>query len=350
MKALMLHSEDSAVGFYRIWQPAKYLEKLGWEVARTKDSIETLPIDGEDGWEGLGRGTDIIVAQRPEAVENVALFMAMRDHFGAPFVYEIDDNIYDVAESSTAYKYWYPGSPRIAIVETLIKNADAVTVTTEALRDAYSHLNDTIYVLPNCQDPEFWKFKKSKPNKNFTIGWAGSSTHYDDLKSIWRPMKKFLRNHRDVRFKVVGAKCDFLVDHPQVDISTEWSHISKYPQYLADLNFDVGVVPVVSRPFNLGKSNIKWQEYTMVGVPTIASDLGEYKEIKNGTTGFLAKDDITWNHYLEKLYDDRELGAAIAVNSKQYVLKNCNIANRITDYDDAYRNIIRKYKSSQSST
>ena len=343
MKALMLHSENSAVGYYRIWQPAKYLKKSGWDVARIKDEFHVMPIDGEDSWESLGEGSDIIVAQRPEQTENVAMFMAMREHFNAPFVYEIDDNIYDVAESSTSYVYWHKDSPRIKIVNYLIENADAVTVTTEGLKETFSHLNKNIYVLPNCQDEDVWKVKPAKPNKHFTIGWAGSSTHYDDLKLIWRPLKRFLRNHKDARFLCIGLNADFLEGHPQVEINTDWVSIHDYPQRLADLNFDIGLVPLVNRPFNIGKSNIKWQEYSMVGTPTIASSVGEYAKLEHNKTLLLAKSDLEWEHYLEKLYDDAKLRETLASNGKQYVIKNCNIKNEVWRWNEAYREIIGKH-------
>lgn len=345
MKATMLHSENSAVGFYRVWQPAKYLKRIGWDVATVDDEMHTVKVDGENGMEGLIKGSDIIVAQRPEHVENVALFMAMRDVCNAPFVFEIDDNIYDVARSSIAYQHWYPGSPRILTVELLMREANAITVTTEELKRVYSKFNKNIYVIPNMQDPEWWDIKKKK-SKQFTIGWAGSATHYDDLKMIWRPIKKFLRNHKDARFKVVGSNCDFLSGHPQVDIVTKFAGIRDYPQYLADLAFDVGVIPVVNRDFNLGKSNIKWQEYSMAGIPSIASNIGEYKEIEHEVTGLLAGDSDSWLLNLERLYDDKQLRDDLSNTAKQYILKNLNIKERIGEYDRIYRNIIKQYKSS----
>lgn len=345
MKSTMLHSENSAVGMYRIWQPAKYLKKMGWETALTDDEMHQMKVDGTDGMEGLARGSDIIVAQRPENIENVALFMAMRDQFQAPFVFEIDDNIYDISKSSIAYQHWYPGSPRVLVVELLMREADAITVTTENLKQLYSKFNDNIYVIPNMQDPEIWDIKMKK-SKDFTIGWAGSATHYDDLKMIWKPIKKFLHTHEDAIFKVVGANCDFLEGHPQVDIVTKFAGIRDYPQYLADLAFDIGVIPVVHRDFNLGKSNIKWQEYSMANIPTIASNIGEYKEIEHGVTGLLTNDDNSWLYNLEKLYDDKQLREDLSSNAKQYILKNLNIKERIGEYDRIYRDIIRKYKSS----
>lgn len=350
MKALMAHSENSAVGYYRIWQPAKYLEMMGWDIQLTPRKAKPIPIEGKGSWDEMGKGCDIMVWQRPEAVENIALFLAMRDEHKAPFIFEMDDNIYDVAKTSTAYKYWNPntldGQARIQVVEMIMQDANAITVTTESLRDTYSHLNDNIYVLPNYQDPEWWKGVKTKHNKDkFIIGWAGSSTHYDDLRSIWRPVKKFLRYHPDAIFKVVGAKADFLVDHPQVEVSTDWVYVDDYPQALADFGFDVGLTPLTNRPFNQGKSNIKWQEYSMIEVPTIASNVGPYQSIEHGVDGFKCNNDTEWHFNLTRMYDDVELRKRIGRQAKQKVVKDYNIESKIGEWDRVYRDVISKFKS-----
>lgn len=349
MRALMAHSEDSAVGYYRIWQPAKYLEKIGWDIRMTEREPKDRPIEGKGSWDELGKGCDLMVWQRPEQVENIALFLAMRDIHKAPFIFEMDDNIYDVAKSSTAYAYWNPntieGRTRIQVVEMIMQDANALTVSTEELKSVYSHLNKNIYVLPNYQDTDFWQGAKRKQEDKLVIGWAGSSTHYDDLKTIWRPMKKFLRYHKNAIFRVVGVKADFLVDHPQVEISTDWAYIDDYPKKLASYNFDIGLVPVVNRPFNLGKSNIKWQEYSMLEIPTIASNIGEYKQIEHEKTGFLATEEYQWLHYLELLADSPELRKTIGRQAKQKVVNDYNIEKRIYERDHIYREVIDRFKS-----
>ena len=344
----MSHSEDSAVGYYRVWQPAKYLEKIGWKVIQTDRKAKLIPIEGKNSWSSMTKGADLFVLQRPEQAESVALGLALRDHFNIPYVLEIDDNIYDVASNSVAFKFWNPntleGQSRIEIAEMMMQDADALTVTTEGLKEAYSKLNKNIYVLPNYQDLDFWK-AKTKPSEHLTIGWAGSATHYDDLKMIWRPIKKFLRNNKNARFKVVGVNADFLKDHPQVEIDMNWVYIDNYPEALASYGFDIGLIPIVNRDFNLGKSNIKWQEYSMLEIPTIASNLGEYKAIEHGVTGFLANDDTMWLHYLEKLADSPELRKTIGEQSKQKIINDYNIEKRIHDRDNTYRTIIDNFKS-----
>jgi glycosyltransferase involved in cell wall biosynthesis len=351
LKALMLHSENSAVGKYRIWQPAKYLERIGWDISRIPDATEAIKVDhkedGDECWECRAQGSDIVVMQRPDQPDSIALAMALREQYDCPLVFEVDDNIYDVAKSSTSYQYWYPGSPLIEIAELMMKEADALTVSTPELVQVYKHLNPNIYVLPNYQDPEDWEQvvrKAADPNK-VVIGWQGSSTHYDDLHLIRRPLKKLLRNYPKVEFHVQGLNADFLADHPQIKISTQWSKPAQWPKRLGSLGYDIGIAPVVDRPFNRGKSNIKWQEYSMVGIPTVASRVGEYKEIEHGVTGFLARDESEWYFYLEQLVKHLEQRESIGQQAHQYTLEHNLMGENIAKWDAAYRDIIRIYKS-----
>lgn len=361
MKALMIHSENSAVGLYRIWRPAKWLVKAGWDIARIPDQSKRIPTnrnyDGPDlelqksarelgSWEEMGEGCDIIVMQRPDNPDSLVLALAMREQFDCPLVFEVDDNIYDVAKSSSSYKYWYPGSPLFEIAELLMYQADAITVSTPALVDVYRHLNPNIYVLPNYQDTEDWAGAEPVHEAGkVVIGWQGSSTHYDDLRMIRRPLKKILRNYPNVILRTFGMQVDFLADHPQVEqASRAFTKPYDWPKKSATLGFDIGIAPVVERPFNVAKSNIKWQEYSMLSIPTVASRVGEYKQIESGITGFLASSEDEWYAHLERLVRDEQLRQTIGAQAKGHVLSDLTIEANIGKWNDAYNRIIADYR------
>lgn len=347
-RALMLHSENSAVGLYRIWRPAKWLERNGWEIVRLPDAIPAkIPIDHKDHadydycWECLMDGIDLIVMQRADNPDVLALVMAMADLQQCPIIYDIDDDIYDIGPSSPAYEFFYPGSPLFEVVETMMRNVHALTVSTPALKERYKEFNPNIFVLPNAQDTEYWNGLQTSPDPAYvTIGWAGGHHHYDDLHMLRRPLKKLMRNYPNVRLKLNGLRPDFLENHPQVIIETEFVHCNDYPKKLQEMGFDIGLAPVVDRPFNRGKSNIKWQEYSMAGIPTIASKVGEYKEIQHEVTGLLADSEDSWYFWMEKLVKDAELRKTLAKNAKEYVETNCNITERVKDYDAVYKEVM----------
>lgn len=357
----MLHSENSAVGKYRIWQPAKYLERGGWSVQRIPDEPTPIPNDrnysGDNpllienakkygSWEDLAEGSDIIVMQRPDRPESIALALALREQYDCPLVFEVDDNIYDVAESSTSYQYWHPGSPLLEIAELLMSQADALTVSTSELVKVYRHINPNIFVLPNFQDLDEWPPTPADTtsDESVVIGWQGSSTHYDDLYMIRRPLKKLLRNYPNVTFRCLGMKADFLVGHPQVEISTEWSAPYDWPKRLSTLGYDIGIAPVVDRPFNRSKSNIKWQEGCMTRTPMVVSSVGEYKKaVKHGETGFLASSEADWYFYLEQLIKYPRLRKQLGDAGYREVRDNYSMESKIGLWDKAYKDIIRSY-------
>lgn len=347
MKALMLHSENSGVGYYRVWQQTKYLRKLGWDIYRQPDS---LPAMNPTDWETISEGADLIVMQRADSPDALALALAMRELRNCPLVFEVDDNIYDVAKNSTAYKYWYPGSPLIEVTELFMQNADAMTVSTPELAEVYKHLNPNIHVLRNCQDPEIWPEPVHKESDEIVIGWAGSSTHYDDLHIIRPVIKKILHKYKNVKFVIMGCKPDFLENIDRVEFRMDFAHVSKWPQKLSSLDFDIGVAPVVDRPFNRGKSNIKWQEYSMLSIPTVASKVGEYKTIENYVTGFLADSEGSWLFYLEQLIKDAAMRQAIGQRARAKVITEFNIERNISDWDKLYKSIISKHNAKEPLT
>ena len=367
MKALMTHSENSGLGYYRIWMPADALKRSGWEINRIPDYLPTIPNDKQSAlsstdpllkrmyekygsWEELAEGIDIMILQRSDQPQVIALTLAIREQYGVPVVYEVDDNIYDVSENSPAYKYWHPGSPFFEVAETFMRNVDAITVSTHELKKVYEKYNDNVYVLENCQDPKDWEgVVRPEPEDKIVIGWAGSYTHYDDLKIVAPAMKKILKKYPNVVFRVLGLKPDFLQNMKGVELRSDWSDIRQWQRKLAELNFDIGIAPVVNRPFNRGKSNIKWQEYSMLGIPTVASDVGPYRSIRDGVDGVLTNNDPkNWYNALERAIKDAELRKTLGENAKQRVLTDFNIDRNIGQWNDAYREIIERFKSVSS--
>lgn len=75
--------------------------------------------------------------------------------------------------------------------------------------------------------------------------------------------------------------------------------------------------------FNEAKSEIKWIEAALVKVPTVASNLGAFKEmIIHNETGVLV-DDSSWFGELNKLIESVELRKHIAEKAYEYVIQNC---------------------------
>ena len=69
----------------------------------------------------------------------------------------------------------------------------------------------------------------------------------------------------------------------------------EYPSWLAERPWNVGIAPLVDSAFTRSKSHIKWMEYSMYEIPTIASrvypyfmDVAGRDTIRDGETGIIS--------------------------------------------------------------
>ena len=98
---------------------------------------------------------------------------------GSRFVYSLDDDYYDLA----FYEHTRPISEILPVVTFLLRQADAVVVTTPALRQRLLEFNPNIQVLPNQLDERLLvtRYPSGKDlsldHKRVVIGYMGTFTH-----------------------------------------------------------------------------------------------------------------------------------------------------------------------------
>lgn len=401
MKIAMFHSEGGGVGFYRIWQPAKYMKHevttfgtgnppiLPVSKPTKGNSAEAIKNYKKYGsYEDIGRENDIIVTQRTDEMKQIAIFLGLRETFKKPLVLEVDDDFMNIPPDHLAYELYSPnvkdnyniikidisevdkynslldsgqingsfienenglffiedrGFNKRDLVASFASQVDAMTVTTEALKDVYSQFCDNIYVLPNSIDFDIWdNLKRNKINDgNIRIGWAGGIHHYSDLKEIWPVIKTIIELYPNVEFHYMNIRPDFLEGQPRC-IWHPGKHLEEYPQALADLDIHIGIAPIVKNKFNMGKSNLKWLEYSALGIPTVATDWAPYMAIRHAETGFKARSDKEWLQILKRLIKDEFLRKQVGMSAYQDVKKNFNAKTNARLWDKAYEDIWKR--------
>jgi hypothetical protein len=223
-----------------------------------------------------------------------------------------------------------------------LKGVDAITVSTEYLKNYYLEAVKTkvpIYVMPNSIDFKVWDFhhgtrKEISRNKEYVvIGWHGGCSHQTDFEEahgwIYALAKKY---YGKIRFAAVGYN---FFDLPQYEGGGIRSMVDHYDWSKDTVNFgrnlvmfDIGIAPLSKGvPFNLSKSNIKFLEYSALGIPTVATDIEPYKEIINGETGFKVDNSVdAWVDCISRLIEDAGLRDRIGENARAFVKKNYNLA------------------------
>jgi hypothetical protein len=155
-----------------------------------------------------------------------------------------------------------------------------------------------------------------------TIGWFASGSHGMDAKMIDDVMADVMQNP-NVRLAVRGGvteeclqKC--VAMYPDRVALEPWSEIHSLPYDLVDV--DIGIAPLIEHPFNDCKSNIKWLQYSALGIPSIVSKSLAYKDVANGENGLVAASQEDWFKMISLLVvnaqERHRLGMAACMNVK----------------------------------
>ncbi|MGH8935808.1 MAG: glycosyltransferase [Acidimicrobiia bacterium] len=259
---------------------------------------------------------------------SVGAFIERTQACGVPILVDLDDNLLELPEGGTsARSYGYRGES----LKQLLGAARLLTVSTEALREAYSPYARDVVVIPNALDERVWfgldiAAPPADRGRSINLLYMGTNTHSEDL-ALFRPVLDSLRvdHGLDVRLFVIGGE-------PQGP-DQEWYrrvHVplgsSTYPRFVRWLRsqrpaWDIAVAPLRDTTFNRCKSDLKFLEYSALGLPGVYSAVGPYAQsVRDGDTGFLAPNDPDlWAKQILSLVTDPELREAIASRAHAYV-------------------------------
>ena len=107
----------------------------------------------------------------------------------------------------------------------------------------------------------------------------------------------------------------------------DWVGISEIPGLIS--NFDISVMPLLDTEFNRGKAGQKLVESMAMGIPVIASEVGENKYIvSHGEDGFLASTVEEWVESFRTLLHDPDLREKLGLRGcakidRRYSMSEC---------------------------
>ena len=173
----------------------------------------------------------------------------------------------------------------------MLRQSAAVVFTTEALRDATISREpiplEKCHVQPNLESfNEVIGYPHGLPLRAI---YAGGSSHAGDLELIanlnWRGETVVWSNCLPTaRTAVVRGKTGALHLRPD---KKNWGWVAPSPDYETyrvwrrnlGVQCGVGLAPLVDCPFNACKSNLKFLEYTAMGLVSVVSNVMPYSEL-----------------------------------------------------------------------
>lgn len=351
-------------GQYRIINPYSYLhKKYGTDVCITMIFREEDIIN-----------YDIIVLQRQYSPEIIASIKKIKqEHPHIKFIYEVDDYFHNLPSYNPCGKYYPKESDRLDNIINFIEICDALTVTTETLKQLYGKYNKNVHVIPNyIYDHDFPKdiIKDPKDDENdIVIFWAGSSTHKEDLRVVTNPLTKLFEEDKRLKLYLMG--CDYtnlfpgisysrkkyikgtlpnkeeylktiqeLLDQHEGNINfletltkdNKYNAVQQYYELFAKLDIDIAIAPLEDNEFNRSKSFIKLEEYTAFNIPYVASAVTPYinynqhidfYKAKKNSCGLIASNDGEWKKCLKYMIDNKdEFKARQKEKYKEIILEN----------------------------
>jgi glycosyltransferase involved in cell wall biosynthesis len=356
-RVLMIAADTSGCGFARIERPARYLNRHPRLAA-----FPTVKVTPE-----LIHWAHVIVWQR-QYKDSMLPFFEMGRGLGKVQIFDIDDNLHAVPSYNPAHATYHKGTKPYEDLIRWMKRCDLVTVSKSELGEFYREFAGIRYVvLPNCID--FEEFPQANGFRGASgpvrIGWAGSTTHYEDLRivsDVFLELKKTYGDH--VELVLMGSdgirrtgkgiegcgaadgtdggtdRRDFDGEDILKGVAREFHEpapTETYGRALRGLGLDIAVIPLARSRFNLtGKSNIKYLEMSAAKIPCILSRDTVYDEVRHGETGFLAGKGREWLQCLEQLIKDRDLRRRIAGNAHRYVRAHYDFAHKVRLWAEVY--------------
>jgi len=319
---LYLYDIVSASSWYRCNTPGAELARLGHNV-RIKDRFNQGDLD----W------CDVLVLQRLWQPATLDAIRHLHKR-GKLTVFDVDDDYWNLHTTNPVYQSWQaPGV--FDSLASVIRACRRVTTTTATLADRLKRINPNVRVIPNNLPGDLWPRapKALEHDVPLVVGWAGGSSHFIDLREVSAIFPQILERYPQVEVRLVGADPSWFPEHERV-VFQKWVPIEEYPDLLG--GFDIGLAPLEDTRFNGSKSDLKIVEYSMIGLPVIASKVQTYAEsVRVGETGFLARNPKDWLKHLRTLIEQPDVRSRVGAQARRWAETRV-ISRQIGLWLDAY--------------
>lgn len=326
--------------YYRCLLPSQVLNETGW------DAHCGLPIGTEENGFGLtvedgGLFGWSVVVMKLMMHHATARIMQRTQDLGARMLVDIDDFHYGLPPGNVAHRITDPTrnqNNNRMFYEIGIRQADAVSVSTEFLANFYERRCREVYLIRNALDVE--RYVMVDQPEVPTFGWVGATPWRTggDLELLAEWMPRFVETFKVSVHHSGHIPCDpkhFAARTGLRRVSTSsMTNMEKYPSLLQQ--FHVGLVPLDMTDFSESKSFIKGLEYAAAGIPFIASPTREYRLLHASGVGRLASNAAEWmDHAIELL--DPDIRREEAIRQRDIVEREFNIKGKAEQWATAIR-------------
>lgn len=363
-------ADYSGCGHWRMLWPEQLINILGHGCS---SSLTAMVFDPR--WYREVKAVKIQRQASSAQKEFVKFLKQIQPECGFKLIYEVDDVVFkeDIPDYNK-FKFAFDSDEIRQNCIDIINMCDEVTVTCDFIRDLYKEKTgkQEITVVPNFI-PHFWLGNKYDPlrvsdsfeknRRKPRILYTGSGAHYDVENRIggkddFEQVLPFVINTRHkYQWIFVGAFPPPLLPYIQnreIEFHP-WQTLLDYPSFIAGLEPQVMIAPLQDNNFNKSKSDIKFIESAILGIPCLCQDMCTYwsapRDLKFSTVAELESKLATildWKNkkqYQKNIRVLHEMGATRTMELPQNI--GCHIEVLDTPYGSPNRKFLRRWNPNQ---
>lgn len=350
-------NKQSQVDHWRIMRPMRELAKhTDWEIEHSPtfivgfeehaDKEEFTSEELEKAFERLSQYDIIFSSYHPDPAA-WTLLQVLEQRVGTQFVMDVDDDMFGINPDNP---FWLKMTDeKVYWMQRMIANNHWMTTPSEVLAQRFRDRRpdkeaDTVRVIPNYI-ADVYQHPKFDNGKKIVVGYMGGASHYADLheSGVLEAMQKLMYYNKNVQFKCIGQLVDTYLPPGRYTRENGKRGTMFFDEVFPNMDIDIAIAPLLDNIFNLGKSNIKWQEMTRAGSAVIASNVGPYQALAHGKNALLVENNTeSWLSALKTLVDNPKLRANLVDNARTDVSLNWKLENNWQQYKEFFETVKRE--------
>lgn len=315
------HDRELNTSYFRILGPQKYLVKAGHDIIL--QSIHNFDVR---------QIKETVLMERlifPDTIKLLRLAGAKR------IVGTFDDAYHIMPETAGSKAFWT--RDRLAEFREGVAMCDLVLAPSTKLVTEYSKYGK-MKLMPNFLDDEMWPLVDMPPRDMVIFGWGGSLGHGVtwNKTNLLEAMKRVKQKYdKKVEYLICGKIPPTIANSGlPCNYMGNWTPFPEWPNVVHA--FHVGLAPLAGA-YDRFRSALKIEEYGAAGIPFVASDDGEYKEVHEAnerTGGVFVKDRIDdWVAALSNLVEDAEFRQSNGKVAREWA-EGYFMSRHVEDYED----------------
>jgi len=320
---------DSSLFELRLKNPLELCSKLfNWNI--------TFRLLSDCTGEMIMQG-DVFIVQR-DANQFVVEVIQLIKEMGRPIIFEIDDLLTELPDFLSHHQLLIDNQ---YYLQQALKESTVVSTTTKRLSRVLQKYNDNINIIPNCVECSTKDVisHSNVKSKEVSLIVASSDKVLVDMviESIFKIQKQL-----GVKVITIGP---ISLEFIKAGITVEQYEIMPYEDFLnliRNTSNLIGIIPLDNSVFSSCKSPIKYFDYSLAGVPTLASNLPPYLDfIENENTGLLVNNNNNaWFNAIKEVILSSQKRSHLADMARYYVVENYPLEYSAKLWNDTIEQVI----------